>query len=129
MPSESKDKGAKAEMETLRAIAQANEPEHITYGDVFDDLGFSPKKAAAMKLKAQLHEKIVKCATHYSRTELQAILREPQSRVSDLMRGKIAKFSLDMLVFYAEQLGMRAEIKTTQTRRPVHPNLVAATVR
>lgn len=33
------------------------------------------------------------------------------------MRGKMAKFSLDTLVLYAELLGLRTEIKTTETKR------------
>ena len=40
------------------------------------------------------------------------ILREPQPRVSDLLRGKIAKFCLEALVNYAEALDMRPEIRT-----------------
>jgi predicted XRE-type DNA-binding protein len=39
-------------------------------------------------------------------------LDEPQPRVSDLMTGKIAKFSLETLIGYAEALGMGPEIKT-----------------
>lgn len=37
------------------------------------------------------------------------ILREPQPWVSDLLRGKIAKISLETLVNYAEALDMRPE--------------------
>jgi len=97
-------------------LRKIKEPEHVTAGDVFDDLGFSPKKAASLKLKAQLQSEIVKRASQYSREQLQTVLREPQSRVSDLMTGKIAKFSLDILVFYAAQLGIQPEIKTTEPR-------------
>jgi predicted XRE-type DNA-binding protein len=79
--------------------------------NVFDDLGFSPEEAAALTMKANLHSKIVECAKSYSQLQLQTILGEPQSRVSDLLRGKISKFSLDTLVGYAEALKMRPEIK------------------
>jgi predicted XRE-type DNA-binding protein len=85
--------------------------------NVFEDLGFSPEEAAALKLKTDLHTKIVKRAGHYSQGELQTILDESQPRVSDLLRGKMSKFSLEMLVIYAEKLGLRTEIKTRAPRK------------
>jgi len=84
--------------------------------NLFEDLGFSPEEAAALKLKADLHSKVVKSAVHYSQKQLQTILDEPQPRVSDLLRGKMSKFSLEMLVIYAEKLGLRTEIKTRRAR-------------
>jgi predicted XRE-type DNA-binding protein len=79
---------------------------------VFDDLGFSPEESATLDMKAMLHSKIVRCAKNYSQKRLQEILGEPQPRVSDLLRGKISKFSLDALVGYAVALDMRPEIRT-----------------
>ena len=110
-----------------RAIATASTAAgHVTRGDVLDDLGFSPKKAASVKLKADLHDKIIKQALgFYSQQELQAILHESQSRVSNLMRGKIAGFTLDMLVFYAERLGIQTAIMTKVLKRPARPQLPA----
>jgi predicted XRE-type DNA-binding protein len=84
--------------------------------NLFEDLGFSPEEAAALKLKADLHSKVVKSAARYSQKQLQTILDEPQPRVSDLLRGKMSKFSLEMLVIYAEKLGLRTEIKTKRVR-------------
>ena len=80
--------------------------------NVFEDLGFSPEKAAALKLKADLHSKIVKVASRHSQRELQNILQTSQPRISDLLRGKMSKFSLEMLVFYAERVGLETSIKT-----------------
>lgn len=80
--------------------------------NLFEDLGFSPEKAAALKLKADLHTKIVKVASRYSQSELKNILQASQPRISDLVRGKMSKFSLEMLVFYAERLGLETSIKT-----------------
>ncbi|MGD1080090.1 MAG: XRE family transcriptional regulator [Candidatus Sulfotelmatobacter sp.] len=84
--------------------------------NLFEDLGFSPEEAAALKLKTDLHTKVVKAAARYSQRQLQTILDEPQPRVSDLLRGKMSKFSLEMLVIYAEKLGLRTEIKTRKGR-------------
>ena len=79
---------------------------------LFEDLGFSPQKAAALKLKTDLHTQIVKAASGHSQHELERILHTSQPRISDLLRGKMSKFSLDMLVGYAEQLGLAPKIET-----------------
>jgi predicted XRE-type DNA-binding protein len=84
--------------------------------NLFEDLGFSPEEAAALRLKTDLHTKIVKCAARYSQKQLQSMLDEPQPRVSDLLRGKMSKFSLETLVIYAEKLGLRTEIRTRKAR-------------
>jgi predicted XRE-type DNA-binding protein len=82
---------------------------------VFDDLGFSPKEAIALDIKAGLHSKIVNVAKkNYSQSQLQEMLGEPQPRISDLLRGKISKFSLETLVNYAEALHMHPEIRTRE---------------
>jgi len=84
--------------------------------NVFEDLGFSREEAAALRLKADLHSRIVKYAARYSQAQLQQILDESQPRVSDLLRGKMSKFSLETFVIYAEKLGLHTEIKTRKAR-------------
>jgi predicted XRE-type DNA-binding protein len=79
---------------------------------VFDDLGFSHEEATALEMKAVLHSKIIRYAKKYKQAELQTLLGESQPRVSDLLTGKISKFSLETLVKYAEALNLRPEIKT-----------------
>jgi predicted XRE-type DNA-binding protein len=80
--------------------------------NAFDDLDFSAEEAAALGMKAALHSKIVFCAKNHSQTQLQKMLGEPQPGISDLLRGKISKSSLETLVNYAEALHLRPEIKT-----------------
>lgn len=82
--------------------------------NVFDDLGFSDAEATVLTLKAELHSKIVRHARQYSQSQLQKILHEPQPRISDLLRGKISKFSLETLLNYANALHMRPEIRVHQ---------------
>lgn len=84
--------------------------------NVFDDLGFSREESAELSKKAKLCSQIVLYAKQYSQADLAKILDESQPRVSDLMRGKISKFSLDTLFGYAEALHMNPEIKV---HRPV----------
>lgn len=94
--------------------------------NVFEDLGFSPEESAALKLKADLHTKIMKCADRYSQGQLKTLLNESQPRVSDLVRGKMSKFSLEMLVIYAEKLGLHTEIRTTSPRKQARVRGAAA---
>lgn len=83
---------------------------------VFHELGFSRQEAAKLSAKERLCSQIVRYAKRYSQAELGKILNEPQPRISDLMRGKISKFSLDTLFRYAEKLHMNPEIRL---HRPV----------
>jgi predicted XRE-type DNA-binding protein len=89
----------------------ADKSRHVTRGNVFDDLGFSPEQAIALKFKAQLYQAILKCSQKYSQKELQAILGEPQPRVSELLNGKIANKSIDTLLYYAGRLGIETRAK------------------
>ena len=91
----------------------------MTRGNVFDDLGFSPERATALKFKAELYQAILKYAKKYSQKELQVILGEPQPRVSELLNGKIAKKSVDKLLYYAGRLGIEAKTRFSQPNREV----------
>jgi predicted XRE-type DNA-binding protein len=84
----------------------------ISYGSILDDLDIAPGKLASFKLPTELHAKVIKVASQYSQAELQKLLNESQPRVSDFLRGKITKFSLETLVEYADRLGMHPQIKT-----------------
>jgi predicted XRE-type DNA-binding protein len=80
--------------------------------NVFEQIGFSREEAAALKMKSELHSQIVKAIKRkgYTQAELQKRLDESQPRISDLMTGKISKFSLETLINYAEALGLRPQI-------------------
>jgi predicted XRE-type DNA-binding protein len=90
----------------------------ISYGSILDDLDIAPGKLASFKLPTELHAKVIKVASQYSQAELQKLLNESQPRVSDFLRGKITKFSLETLVEYADRLGMHPQIKTEVPRKP-----------
>lgn len=98
---------------------KSNKPAHVTRGNVLDDLGFSPEQATALKFKAGLYRAILKVAKKYSQRELQAILGEPQPRVSELLNGKIANKSVDKLLSYAGRLGIEATAKFTQIHKGI----------
>lgn len=87
-------------------------PTHITRGNVFDDLGFSPEEAAALKLKTDLHSEIIKIVRErkLSPKKLEKILDQPQPRISELLCGKISKMSAEKLVGYLSLLRVSVNI-------------------
>ena len=83
-------------------------------GNVFIDLGYSPEDAAILQMRADLMSKIRKFIEAKKLTQANAakILCVSQSRISDLIRGKWERFSLEMLVTLATRAGMHVRLKT-----------------
>ena len=83
-------------------------------GNVFIDLGYSIEEAAILQMRADLMDKLRKFIETKKLTQANAakILCVSQSRVSDLIRGKWDKFSLEMLVILATRAGMNVSLKT-----------------
>jgi predicted XRE-type DNA-binding protein len=82
-------------------------------GNVFVDLGFAPGDAAVLALRADLMARLRVMVQTEGWTQAQAAERfgVAQSRVSDLMRGKWDKFSLDMLITLATRAGRKVELE------------------
>jgi predicted XRE-type DNA-binding protein len=82
-------------------------------GNVFTDLGFPPEEAAILAMRADLMAQLRLSVEKRNWTQVEAakVLGISQSRVSDLMRGKWDKFSLDMLVTLATRAGLHCELK------------------
>ena len=84
----------------------------VSNGNVFLDLGFPPVEAAVLALLADLMGRLRILIEERGWTQSQAAeqLGIGQSRVSDLVRGKWEKFSLDMLITLAARAGKRVEL-------------------
>ena len=82
-------------------------------GNVFIDLGYSPEEAAILQMRADLMGDLRKFIKAKSLTQAKAagILCISQSRVSDLIRGKWERFSLEMLIILATRAGMHVTLK------------------
>jgi predicted XRE-type DNA-binding protein len=82
-------------------------------GNVFIDLGFSPEEATILAMRAQLMGELrIKIRDEeWTQAEAAQVLGVSQSRVSDLIRGKFEKFSLDMLITLATRAGKKVELK------------------
>jgi predicted XRE-type DNA-binding protein len=81
---------------------------------VFVDVGFSLEEATLLVMRAELLATLRATIVERGWTQVQAAehLGIGQSRVSDLMRGKWDKFSLDMLITLATRAGRKVELTT-----------------
>ncbi len=82
-------------------------------GNVFVDLGYSPDEAAVLQMRADLMADLRKFIKTKKLTQAKAaeILGVSQSRVSDLIRGKWKRFSLEMLITLATRAGMHVTLR------------------
>lgn len=89
------------------------EPSIESSGNIFIDLGFSPEEASILQMRAEIMADLRKFIKNKKLTQAKAaeMLGVSQSRVSDLIRGKWEKFSLEMLISLATKAGMRISLK------------------
>lgn len=89
------------------------EPIVKSSGNIFQDLGFPPEEAAILQMRSEVMADLRKFIQNKKLTQAEAanILEVSQSRVSDLIRGKWEKFSLEMLIVLATKAGMRISLK------------------
>ena len=82
-------------------------------GNVFLDLGFSPEEAAVLAMRARLMTDLRQYIESKKLTQQEAAekLGIAQSRVSDLVRGKWEKFSLEMLITLEGRLGRKVSLE------------------
>ena len=100
---------------TAAAKAMRLDPDAVVIassGNVFVDLGFAPGEATVLALRADLMARLrlLVEAEGWTQAEAAARFGIAQSRVSDLVRGKWDKFSLDMLITLAARAGRKVEL-------------------
>jgi len=88
---------------------------HITSenGNIFEDLGFSPQEASKLKIKSQLMCQISEWIKEkqLKQEEASHLLHVTRPRVSDIMRGKSGKFTIDALVDMLERTGKHVTVQ------------------
>lgn len=101
-------------MRGKKVIHREHGPRHTapTGRSVFHDI-FPPEKAAEMEIRAQLLIALERWLDDSGMTQVEAakILGVTQARVSDLSRGKIDRFSMDLLVRLAARAGLKPTLK------------------
>jgi predicted XRE-type DNA-binding protein len=82
------------------------------FANVWDAIADSPAEAANLELRYQLMEKISAIVKKNGWTQKEAAKRcgVTQPRINDLLRGRIARFSLDALVNIAAALGRKVRV-------------------
>ena len=86
--------------------------EYETYENVWDAIADTPGEAANLKARAELMHQIEAIVRANGWTQAEAAKRcgVTQPRISDLLRGRIARFSLDALVNIAAALGQNVRV-------------------
>jgi len=69
-------------------------------GDIFKDVGFSPRESEKLNIKSKLMSEIESYIKDNGLTQEQAakLMGVTRPRISDVIRGKIDKFTIDALV-------------------------------
>ena len=82
-------------------------------GNVFVDLGFDPAEAAVLQMRSNLMSDLRLYIEKQKLTQAEAAKRLgiAQSRVSDLVRGKWDRFSLEMLITLEARLGRTVRVE------------------
>jgi predicted XRE-type DNA-binding protein len=102
-----------------RAVHEREGTTHVTPvgGNVFEDLGFSPVEARNLLLRSQLMTAVMDEIERQQLTRAKAakVLGVTQARISDLVRDKIDRFTLDALVDMLTQAGIKVTLLVERT--------------
>ena len=124
-------------MKTRQRNKKSGEPESVTPGsdNVFADLGFAPRRAAELKVKAQLTLKIYQRIKALCLTQAKAARRLgiSQPDVSKLMNGRHSGYTVDRLLALLNALDVDIDIVVrprshSPTIRPGQVRVMDATV-
>src|SRR5438034_11756872 len=88
-------------------------------GNVFRDLGFPEDEAEHLRVRSDLMVRLTKVieARKLSQSQAARLLGVSQPRISDLVRGKIERFSVDTLIEMLGRTGARIAIVVKPRRR------------
>ncbi len=83
--------------------------------NVFQDLGFDPEESENLRVRADLMIELSRLIENKGWTQEEAaeIMGVTQPRISDLVRGKIDRFSIDSLVSMLGSAGIKVRVTTT----------------
>ena len=87
-------------------------------GNVFRDLGFSAEEAKNLKLRSDLMIRLSKLIDARGLTQAKAaeLFGVTQPRISDLVRGKLDRFSIDTLIAMLGHAGVGVQIVVGRSR-------------
>jgi predicted XRE-type DNA-binding protein len=84
----------------------------------FEALGYAPEEAEHLRIRADLMSALGEVVAERGWTQAEAAraLGVTQPRISDLLRGKIDRFSIDTLVHLLSQAGADVTFKVRRRR-------------
>ena len=87
-------------------------------GNVFEDLGFPSEEAEHLRIRADLMIELGKViqSRRLTQVEAAALFGVSQPRISNLVHGKIERFSIDTLIAMLGRAGVAVHL-TTRRRR------------
>ncbi|MDQ2667382.1 MAG: XRE family transcriptional regulator [Gemmatimonadota bacterium] len=88
------------------------------YTNAFEAVGFPPAEAEHLRIRADLMIEVERLITARGLTQAEAAkaLHVTQPRISDLMRGKIDRFSIDTLVEMLSRAGADVTFKVRRRK-------------
>ena len=86
--------------------------EYEEFQSVWDAIADTPEEAANLSLRSELMDEIEAIIKQNGWTQKEAAKRcgVTQPRINDLLRGRIARFSIDALVNIAAKLGRKVRV-------------------
>ena len=112
----------------MRSKNSEQRTSHLTRESVLDDLGFSASEALEIKVKAELYRDLLQYIKDrgFSQQDLGVALGIHQPDVSNLLNGKVSKFSVGKLLKFAGKLNLGAQVKLTKPRAGKLPSVSAS---
>jgi predicted XRE-type DNA-binding protein len=91
---------------------------HLTSGSVLDDLGFGAAEALDIKVKSEIYRELLKYIKDrgFSQQELGRLLGIHQPDASNLLNGRVSKFSVGKLIKFAGKLNLGAQVRLTKPK-------------
>ena len=91
---------------------------HESKKNLFRDLGFDVDASENLRIRSDLMIELSELIRNKGWTQAQAaeLMGVSQPRISDLVRGKIDRFSIDSLIALLGSAGVRVRITTTASR-------------
>ena len=81
--------------------------------NIFEEIGFSSSESLSLLRKSELFDEVKSLIANLETTQAKVakLLDISQPRVSDIAKGKISAFSIEMLLEFLERLGGTASWK------------------
>lgn len=103
-------------------------PPHLTRGSVLDDLGFKASEVLEIKVKAEIYRELLQYIREreFGQQELGRLLGIHQPDISNLLNGRVSKFSVGKLIKFCGRLNLGAEVRLTKPNAAALPRVVAS---